>query len=408
MTRDEIELQQRTKLKSLLNEILRTNEFYKRKLAGLDQNTPIASLPFTTRDEIQNDQIAHPPYGNNLTYGIEKYTRLHETSGSMGRKLRILDRPEDWQWWKKCWKEIFAAAGVTSKDRIAFPFSFGPFIGFWAAFEGAVELGAMCLAAGGMSTNARLAYFLENNVTAICCTPTYALHMAETAHKQSLDLSKSAVRALVVAGEPGGSMPTVRNKIETSWGARLFDHAGMTEIGPHSFECLARPLGMHVLESEFIAEVIDPQSLKPVAPGQIGELVLTNLGRLGYPLLRYRTGDLVRMAREPCRCGREFAWLEGGLLGRVDDMVTIRGNNVFPTAIEEILREFTEIGEYRVRIRQADALCEMEIEFESDEGLEERVAHAIRDRLNFRPKVMRVPNGSLPRFEMKARRWERV
>ena len=408
MTRDEIELLQRTKLKSLLREVLQSNAFYRQKLGGIDPDLPVSALPFTTREEIQNDQITHPPYGSNLTFPVDRYTRLHETSGSMGRKLRILDRFEDWQWWKKCWREIFTAAGVSANDRIAFPFSFGPFIGFWAAFEGAIEHGAMCLAAGGMSTHARLDYIIDNKVTTICCTPTYAMHMAEAASARGLDLNNSTVKHLIVAGEPGGSIPSVRNKIETSWGARVFDHAGMTEIGPHSFECIERPLGLHVIESEFIAEVIDPQTLKPLNEGQLGELVLTNLGRYGYPLLRYRTGDLVRLTRGKCKCGRDTAWLDGGLLGRIDDMVTIRGNNVFPTAVEAILREIPGIVEYRVRILQAGALCEMEIEVESEAALDEQVAHAIRDRLNFRPSVKRVPSGTLPRFEMKARRWERV
>jgi phenylacetate-CoA ligase len=408
LDRKELESLQRAKLRRLLEEILPRNPFYQNKLARLSVDSQLCDLPFTTRDELQRDQAAHPPYGTNLSYPLSRYSRLHQTSGSTGQTLRILDRVEDWAWWKYCWGIIFRAAGVGPDDRLAFPFSFGPFVGFWAAFEGASALGNLCLAAGGMSTKARLQYFMENAVTVLCCTPTYALRMVEVAEQEGLNIASGAVRALIVAGEPGGNIPSIRNKIETAWGARVFDHAGMTEIGPHSFECAESPGSLHVLETEFISEVIDPLTLAPATEGQNGELVLTNLGRWGSPLLRYRTGDLVKLAHGKCVCGRSFVRLEGGLLGRIDDMVTIRGNNVFPSAIESIVREFPSIAEYRIRVRQNGILAEMEIEIETETpALEQQLAQIIRDRLHFRPLVLRVPPGSLPRFEMKARRWEK-
>jgi len=400
---------QRRKFADLLREILATNPFYRRKFTGVSFDAPLHRLPFTTRAEIQQNQLDHPPYGTNLTYPRERYVRLHQTSGSTATPLRWLDTVESWAWFKGCWKELYGAAGVTRDDRLIFPFSFGPFIGFWGGFEAAAELGNLVLAAGGMTTSARLRYLLDNQATMVCCTPTYALHMAEVAESEGLRLGESPVRALIVAGEPGGNIPTVRAHIESAWGARVFDHSGMTEMGAYGFECVEAPGGMHVLESEFIAEVIDPATTTALPDGQEGELVLTNLGRRGSPLIRYRTGDQVRLIRNRCACGRWFARLEGGILGRVDDMFVVRGNNVFPSAVEGVIREFREVGEFNLVVDRPRSLAELEIRVEPVAGIEitdlaDRIADRVRDRLLFRPKVTIVPLGSLPRFEMKARR----
>lgn len=407
-----IEAFQRSKLGAMLRAVLPTNLFYQRKLgsARFDADCePLDRLPFTTRAELELDQLQQPPYGTNLTYPRERCVRLHQTSGSTSAPLRWLDTRESWEWFKSCWKEIYRAAGVTSGDRLVFPFSFGPFIGFWGAFEAAAESGNFVLPAGGMTTSARLRYLLDNEATIVCCTPTYALHLAEVAHAESADLARSAVRALIVAGEPGGSIPGTRQRIEAAWGGRVFDHCGMTEIGAYGFECAGAPGGMHVLETEFIAEVIDSQAGTPLSDGATGELVLTNLGRWGSPLIRYRTGDQVRLIRRRCACGRWFAWLEGGILGRVDDMLLIRGNNVFPAAIEGILREFEAVAEFRLVAERPQAMMELLVEVEPAAGhntdsLAGRIAQRIQDRLHWRPRVALVPPGSLPRFELKARR----
>jgi len=414
-----LESLQRRKLAALLEAILPANRFYQGKLGELARSAPLDELPFTTRAELQRDQAAVPPYGTNLSYPIEAYCRLHQTSGTAGEPLRLLDRAEDWAWWKRCWGMIFAAAGLGRHERICFPFSFGPFIGFWGAFDSAVALGHLSLPAGGMSTRARLAFLLENRATVICCTPTYALHMAEAAEREGFDIAGSQVRALIVAGEPGGSIPSVRRRIEAAWGARVFDHTGASEVGPHGMECAEAPGGVHILESEFIAEVIDPVTQRPVGEGQSGELVLTNLGRCGWPVIRYRTGDQVRLTRNRCACGRWFARMEGGILGRIDDMLIIRGNNVFPSAIEAILREHPDVVEFRMETRRPGAMTELRIDVEPRPdvwrrpagdgggplgGLADALAEAIRDRLHFRPEVRLVEPESLPRFEMKARR----
>ena len=415
-------LLQRQKLSAMLRDVLATNAFYRRKFAGINFD-PISDLmeklPFTTRAELERDQTENPPYGTNLTRPIAQYIRIHQTSGSSGdrgggQSMRWLDTQANWLWWKKLWGIIYTAAGVTRQDRIFFPFSFGPFVGFWAAFESAVALGNLSLPAGGMSTSARLRFMLENDCTVVCCTPTYALRMAEVALAEGFDLQRGPVKKLIVAGEPGGSIPTVRGRIEQAWGARVFDHTGMTEIGALGFECEQNPGGVHLTESECIAEVIDPATGNAVADGEEGELVLTNLGRIDSPLVRYRTNDQVRLTRgRRCACGRWFARIEGGILGRIDDMVVVRGNNIFPAALEAIIRRFDGVAEFRMEVVEDGNLTQLRVDLEAAAGsnapqLAAQVARAIQDAFNLRAEVTPVAAGTLPRFEMKARRFIRT
>ncbi|MBI1827109.1 MAG: phenylacetate--CoA ligase family protein, partial [Planctomycetes bacterium] len=335
--------------------------------------------------------------------------RVHQTSGSLGTPLRWLDTAESWAWFKSCWQTIFRAAGVGAADGVLFPFSFGPFFGFWGAFETAADLGCFVLPCGGMTTLARLQYIRDHGATVVCCTPTYALRMAEVAVENGIELANSSVRSFIVAGEPGGSIPSMRRQIEAKWGARVFDHAGMTEMGAYGFECLEASGGFHINEAEFIAEVLAPDSDRACSENEIGELVLTNLGRWGSPAIRYRTGDQVRLVRGRCACGRWFARAEGGILGRIDDMLLVRGNNVYPSAIESVLREFAEIVEFRMSMVKIAGMDELQLEIEPTAGATSndlcgRVTEAIRNRFHFRPVVQLVGPGSLPRFEMKARR----
>ena len=417
MNRHEIHQSQRAKLTRLFSVIYNGNSFYQNKFSGISfdaLNDSLNILPFTTRRELEQDQLNHPPYGTNLSYPVDSYCRLHQTSGSSGRPLRWLDTEASWDWWKDLWQTIFSAAGVTKSDRLAFPFSFGPFVGFWGAFDAAAKLGFFVVPAGGMATTARLRMIIENKITVICCTPTYALRMIEVAGEENIDIANSSVKSFIVAGEPGGHIPEIRSKIESAWNARLFDHSGMTEIGPLGFECKDNPADMHLIESDCIAECIDPSTLQNVADGQAGELVITNLGRLGSPVIRYRTGDQVRLDRSQCKCGRHFVRMLGGINGRIDDMFIVRGNNVFPSAVEAVIRRFPEVIEFGVEYHQSDSLAKIKIKLEADksnvsgDNLAGKVAHAIQETLSFKPEIEIVPANSLPRFEMKANRFKKV
>src|SRR5438105_1028830 len=231
---------QQERLAALFAAVLPHNPFYARKFAGADP-ADFARLPFTTKAELLADQAAAPPYGTDLTYPLARYCRFHQTSGTSGQPLRWLDTPESWQWTLDNWQQIFEIVGVGRGDRLFFPFSFGPFLGFWTAYESASRQGLWCLPGGGMSSVARLRFLLDHAATVVLCTPTYALHLAEVAGREGLDLRSSAVRALIVAGEPGGSIPAVRARIEAGWNARRFDHSVMTQGGPVAAAGVAPP-----------------------------------------------------------------------------------------------------------------------------------------------------------------------
>ncbi|HXG47148.1 MAG TPA: AMP-binding protein [Methylomirabilota bacterium] len=421
-TRPALREQQFRQLQALLDAIRPRNPFYEARLSAAALPPTLASLeefsarvPFTTKPELAADQAAHPPYGTNLTWPLERYRRCHQTSGTLGTPLRWLDTPEDWEAMLGQWETVYAAAGIAAGDVVCFAFSFGPFIGFWLAFEAAVRSGCRCLPGGGLSSLLRLRMILDHQATVLCCTPTYALHLAETAAREGIDLSVAHVRTLLVAGEPGGSVPAIRARLEQLWpGARVFDHHGMTEVGPVTFQCPLHPGRLHVIESAYFAEIIDSTTGQAVEPGQTGELVLTTLRRPGSPVLRYRTGDLVRARPvEACECGRSDLALEGGILGRSDDMVVVRGVNVYPRVVEEVILAGGEVAEYRVRLHDRQALLQLSLEIEpapgvtDPAGLAARLEAALRSALSLRVPVTVVAPGALPRFEMKAKRWVR-
>lgn len=422
-TRSEIEAVQLARLRALLASLLAGNRFYGPKLrqAGLSAEVPSldafrSSMPFTRKADLVEDQRRHPPFGSNLTYSLDRYTRFSRTSATTGKPMHWLDTPASWQWMLDNWDRVFEAAGVASRDRIFFAFSFGPFLGFWTAFEAAARRGCLCIPGGGMSSLARLGAILENGVTVLCCTPTYALRLGEVAAEEGLDLSRAGVRTILVAGEPGGSIGATVAAIERLWPrARVVDHHGMTETGPVSYGCPREPGLLLVMEAAYIAEVIDPGDFRPVAPGDIGELVLTTLGRTGSPLLRYRTGDLVRPARsQPSVCGSWELGLEGGILGRSDDMVVVRGVNLYPGAVEAVLRGCREVAEYRVEVDRRGSLCQLSIQAEASSEpvdgprLGRRLESELRSAFGLRIPVSIVPRGSLPRSEFKADRWVRI
>jgi phenylacetate-CoA ligase len=424
LERKQIEDLQLRKLGSLLETILPANPFYAQKLApviarraGSSLKEFTSSIPFTTRHELVKDRLEHPPYGTGLTYPVEKYVRCHQTSGTTTVPIRWLDTSESWDHIVSNWNQIFAAAGVSANDRFFFAFSFGPFLGFWSALDAVVRFGCFCFPGGSMTSLARLQAIVDNRITVLCCTPTYAQHLGEVAREKGIDLTRSPLRLIIVAGESGGSIPATRRRIEGAWpNARVFDHHGMTEVGPVSYQCPAHPGTLHVLETAYFPEVIDPATDLEVQAGEAGELVLTTLDRIGSPLLRYRTGDLVKKVRERscCSCGRYELALDGGILGRTDDMVVVRGVNIYPSLIEELVRARPEVAEYRAQLdcRQAMAELLLEVEPEPTRGdplvLQKELERSLQTALNLRVPVRLLPPGSLPRFEMKAQRWKRV
>ncbi len=372
----------------------------------------LVGLPFTTKAELQAAQD-EGPLSTNCTFPENAYTRIHQTSGTTGRPLRVFDTAQSWDWWGRCWGFVLAGAGLTAQDRLFVPFSFGPFIGFWAALGGAEKIRALMVSGGGRTSTQRLRLMADMEVTAMTCTPTYALRLAEVAREEAFDLSTIPMRITVHAGEPGANVPATKDRIEAAWGAKCYDHAGASEVGAHSFECQAQPGGTHAIESEFVIEVVDPLTGHQVSGGDDGELVITNLGRVGFPVFRYRTGDMVRVDSTPCPCGRTFTRFDGGVLGRADDMAVVRGVNVYPTAVEHLLRSHRAVGEFRVTITRHREMAEMLIEIECTDGADSKetiraVGRTFETSLGLRPEVAMVPQGTLPRFELKAQRFKIV
>lgn len=409
ITREQLDAVKLERLRTLLAAILPRNRFYAAKLAHLspavESLESLVDWPCTTKDELVAAAAGGIP--GNLTWPVDRYVRYHQTSGTHGRPLPVFDTAEDWDWWMECWRAILDRGGVGPGDRVLVASSFGPYAGFWSGFDGVVDRRALAIPTGGMTSLARLEMARSLAATVLVATPSYCLHLAEVAADNKIDASGFAVRLVIVAGEPGGSVPSVRQRIAAAFGADVLDHAGATEVGPWGVGDAAGR-GLHVLEPWFHAEFLAVETGRPAADGELAELVLTTLGRLGAPVIRYRTGDLVRPRRlaapavVAAACPR--VWLEGGILGRVDDMLVVRGVNVFPRAIDEIVRSFPEVVEYRLTVSTHESLDELELEIEDRLDDPARVARELQLRLGLRVNVVGVPLGSLPRFEGKGRR----
>lgn len=416
--RESLRSAQWRKVQAILSKLESTSGFYARKFreAGVtasavsDFNEFTAQVPFTTKAELLADRLAHPPFGSNLTQPLERYTRFCQTSGTAtGQPMAWLDTPESYETMLWCWRRVYEGASlIKGQERLFFAFTFGPFLGFWTAFEAAAG-DYLIIPGGGLSSQARLEMMARYGATVLCCTPTYAMRLGEMIGAASgVERNALSVTKLIVAGEPGGSVPAVRARLEALWNARVFDHHGMSEVGPVSYEVPDLPRCLVVIEEAYFAEVVNPETGSEVADGQYGELVLTTLDRTACPLLRYRSGDWVRKRIEGGRLV-----LEGGVQSRVDDMVVVRGVNVYPSAIESVVRQFPQVTEFMVEQRKVDEMDDIEVLIELiDEAaamdLPKRLEARLRDTFSLRIPVTLVEPNSLPRHEFKAKRWRKV
>jgi len=373
-------------------------------------------IPFLTRDDWMASQETQPPYGELPTIDGSGAIRIHTTSGTTGRgPLRALDSRKDWAWIAEMWCYGIWGCGIRPGDTAYIAFGYGSFIGFWGLHYAMEKIGVLNVPGGAQTTEARVLQIVDFGATVVAATPTYAIRLAQEGERLGIDLRGSNVSRLILSGEPAGSIPQTKALIEELWDAKAFDTAGMTEIGTIMvFECAHQPGGTHIIEDHVLEEVLDPLSLEPVPFGERGERVVTSFGRGTVPLLRYRTGDLVcRVPASTCSCGRGFEIYEGGLLGRVDDMKLIRGTNVYPRAIEAIVREFPDVEEFQAVIFHEGIRDEIKLRVELSpesshdawehlrDDLHRRLAHA-HEGLNF--QLERAAHGELPRFELKAKR----
>ena len=404
------------KFRVLLENVMESNPFQKTRLPDFlgvselrDFEDFLSVCPFTSKDELAKDRLENPPYGTNLSFPRDQYLKFHQTSGTLGKPMAWLDTSEDWKWMLGNWDRVLQAAGVDRGHRCYFAFSFGPFLGFWTAYDAAQRRGCLCMPGGGQGSEQRIRSMLEHEVEFLFCTPTYALRLPEVAKQAGIDLNGHRLRKIIVAGETGGSSPAFREQVGDAWGndLALHDHYGMTEVGPVAYETPGGAGGLRVLLDSYFPEVIDPVSGKPVKDGVTGELVLTTLGRAGCPVFRYRTGDLVKVMRGVDEVGLPTFDLQGGILGRSDDMVVARGVNLYPSAVDAVVRQFPEVAEYQVLCQEKDSMNEVSMLVEAPIESVRALEAALKEAFSLRIPVKRVESNSLPRFEMKARRWLR-
>jgi len=393
--------------------------FYRRKFkaagvkpALIRTMADLERLPFTTKDDLKENQAARPPWGDVLAVPLAEVLRVHLTSATTGRPLAFLDTREDWHGFYHSYARSLYAYGVRKTDMVMAAFSYGPWIGYWSGFYAAQDLGCLVFPVGGLSTDQRMDALLNYPITVLGCTPSYALFLAEHAAKKGIDLAKDTkIRITWHTGEPGASIPATKARIEGAFGARAYDLPGLTEIAAWGFECDARAGLTHVHEDYCYPEVLDEQD-RPVGRGGRGELVFTSLYRKAMPLIRYRTRDIVQVADRRCPCGRTLIAFEGGVLARLDDMKKVRGIIVYPRRIEELVRPHTAVDEFQIVFRRQTGLDEIVVRIDPSPslsvaertGLRARLEESLRTGLGLRTTVEITEPGALPRWDHKAKR----
>lgn len=393
--------------------------FYRRKLraAGVRPEhvrtlADLRRLPFTTKEELKENQAARPPWGDVLAVPLAEVLRVHLTSATTGRPLAVLDTREDWYGFYHSYARSLHAYGVRKTDMVMAAFSYGPWIGYWSGFHAAQDLGCLVYPVGGLSTEQRLDVLLNYPVTVLGCTPSYALFLAEAAARKGIDLAKQTkLRITWHTGEPGAAIPATKAKIEAAFGAKTYDLPGLTEIAAWGFEGPSRD-GLILVHEDYCYPEVLGEDDQPVEPGGRGELIFTSLYRKAMPLLRYRTRDIVQLATRRSPCGRTLLALEGGVIGRVDDMKKVRGIIVYPRRIEELVRPHTGVDEFQIVFRRHEGLDDILIRVDpaSSLSLGERAAlcarlgDELRLGLGIRVSVEATEPGALPRWDHKARR----
>jgi phenylacetate-CoA ligase len=424
LPREELQALQLLKLQRLCEWAYATTPFHRRTFdkAGFKPEQiktldDIRHIPFMTREEWMQSIMEQPMFGNLLATDQTNAIRYHLTSGTSGRTpLRVLDSMKDWEWISEMWCYGVWGFGIRPEDIVYFAFGYGSFIGFWGAHYGCEKIGALVIPGGAQTSEARIKQIIEMGATTVFSTPTYALALWQKAREMGIDLAReSKVNKVVCSGEPAGSIPAVKRQLEEAWGAKCGDTAGMTELGTIMiFECSHQPGGTHIIEDHFIEEVLNPDSDEPVGYGELGERVVTSFGRGFIPAIRYRTKDMVmKVPASTCTCGRTWDIYDGGIRGRYDDMKLIRGTNVYPRAVEAIVREYPAIDEFQIYVwRKDDLVDEIDIKVEVKPGLDSawpELQHKLaKDLANshegLRFNIVRVDHGYLPRFELKAKR----
>jgi phenylacetate-CoA ligase len=378
----------------------------------------IAKVPEVEKAMMRDIQRKDPfPYGDALCVPLEKVTEFHQTSGTTGQPVYQPDTWQDWEWWSESWSYIMYAQGFRDTDRIFIPFGYNIFVAYWAGHYAGEKMGCEVVPGGVLDTKARILKMQELEATAMMATPTYVLGMADAARRDlGLDPAKDLkISKILCAGEPGASIPSTKKRMEEAWGAKVYDHVGATEIGAWGYECTAQPGGLHVNEALFLVEIEDIETGEIITePGRRGKLIMSAFDREAQPCVRFDSKDIAEWAAEPCPCGRTFRWIKGGVVGRADDITKVKGVLLAPSAIEEVVRSFSELSdEFEVIVDKKgdkdDITLKVEVVPEAvdqREEVEARLVDQLRLKTNLRYNLEFHEYNTLPRYLVKARRFK--
>ena len=377
----------------------------------------IRKVPKVEKSMMRDIQKKDPyPYGDMLCVPLERVTEHHQTSGMTGQPVYQPDTWQDWEWAAENWAYILYAQGYRDYDRVFLPFGYNVFIAFWAAHYAAEKIGCEVIPGGILNTETRILKIQELRATAMMATPTYVLGMADTARRKlGIEPAKDLhIRKITVAGEPGGSIPATKKRMEEAWGAKVYDHIGATETGCWSYECTYQ-CGVHVNEAFFLVEIEDIDTGELITgPGKRGKIVITALDRMAQPCIRFDSKDITEWSPQECECGRTFRLLKGGVVGRTDDIIKVKGVLLSPTSIEEVVRSITELSdEYEMVVSKKSDLDNITLKVELIPGQENNI-ETIRAKLIDRLRVKTNLGynlefhdyDTLPRYEVKAKRFK--
>jgi phenylacetate-CoA ligase len=356
------------------------------------------------------------PYGEALCVPLDEVTAFHQTSGTTGQPIYQPDTWQDWEWFTESWCFILWAQGYRPRDRVFIPFGYNVFVAFWSGHHAAEKIGCEVVPGGVLDTKARVLKVQELQATAMMGTPTYMLGMAATARdKLGIDPSRLSIDKITCAGEPGASIPSTKKRIEEAWGAKVYDHAGATEIGAWCYECTEQPGALHVNDALFLVEIEDMKTGEIIEdPGRRGKMVITALDREAQPCIRFDSKDIIEWDEEPCPCGRTFRLIRGGVVGRADDITKVKGVLLAPSAIEEVVRAADGLGdEYEVVVDKKGDVDRITLKVEllperkaQREMIQEHLVDQLRLKTNLRYDLQFHEYGTLPRYEVKAKRFK--
>lgn len=377
----------------------------------------IRKVPKVEKSMMRAVQGKEPyPYGDVLCVPPEAVSEYHQTSGTTGQPIYQPDTWQDWEWFAESWAYILYAQGYRDHDRVFIPFGYNVFIAFWGAHYGAEKVGCEVVPGGVLNTEARILKMQELRATAFMATPTYVLGMADLARRKlGIDPARElGIRRITVAGEPGGSIPTTRKRMEEAWGAKVYDHAGATEIGAWGYECLSQS-GLHVNEALFIVEIEDIDTGEfIVEPGKKGKMVITALDRMAQPCIRFDSKDIIEWGPDTCECGRTFRLVKGGVTGRADSLTKVKGVLLSPASIEEVVRGMPELSdEYEVVVTKKGDIDDITLRVEvlpgqegNIEAIKAGLANQLRVKTNLGYNLEFHSYGTLPRYDVKANRYK--